>query len=345
MAARKVVFVRNQTAFRTKRQRREAGRLDTTRRGRQYGGMTTSAQSQPAPQPWVKNYQPGVAAEIKLPNESLVGMFERSVAEAAGHPAMEFFAKRTSYRELGEQVAQAAEGLRRLGVKAGDRVAVILPNCPQHVVAFYAVLRLGAVVVEHNPLYTSGELLHQFQDHGARVAIAWDKSVASLLEFPADERVERIVAVNLLEAFPTVKRLALGLPLRKLRATRDALTGPAPGTMPWKPTRRLTPAPRHARPCRHWLHLGHHGPPQGGHADPLQSVFQRTPRRGLDARGAGAERDPVCHPAHVPCLWHDALPHRRPSIAPCRPSTNALPWLRRKRESRCAPANTASRAP
>lgn len=161
-------------------------------------------------------------------------MFERSVAEAAGHPAMEFFAKRTSYRELGEQVAQAAEGLRRLGVKAGDRVAVILPNCPQHVVAFYAVLRLGAVVVEHNPLYTSGELLHQFQDHGARVAIAWDKSVASLLEFPADERVERIVAVNLLEAFPTVKRLALGLPLRKLRATRDALTGPAPGTMPWK---------------------------------------------------------------------------------------------------------------
>ncbi|MDO5752833.1 long-chain-fatty-acid--CoA ligase [Arthrobacter sp.] len=196
--------------------------------------MATSAQLPPVSQPWVKNYQPGVGAEIKLPSESLVEMFERSVAEADGHPALEFFARRTSYRELGEQVAQAAEGLRRLGVKAGDRVAVILPNCPQHVVAFYAVLRLGAVVVEHNPLYTTGELLHQFQDHGARVAIAWDKSVASLQQFPADERVEHIVAVNLLDAFPTIKRLALGLPLRKLRETRSALTGPALGAMPWK---------------------------------------------------------------------------------------------------------------
>ena len=90
--------------------------------------------------PWVKNYQPGVPAEIELPTESLVSMFERSVAEAGDAPATEFFGRRTSYRELGEQVSRAAEGLRRLGVRAGDRVALILPNCPQHVVAFYAVL-------------------------------------------------------------------------------------------------------------------------------------------------------------------------------------------------------------
>ncbi len=95
-------------------------------------------------QPWVKNYQPGVPAEIELPTESLVTMFERSVAEAGDHPALEFFGRRTSYTELGDQVDRAAEGLRHLGVRAGDRVALILPNCPQHVVAFYAVLRLGA---------------------------------------------------------------------------------------------------------------------------------------------------------------------------------------------------------
>ncbi|MEN3345316.1 MAG: long-chain acyl-CoA synthetase [Arthrobacter sp.] len=185
-------------------------------------------------QPWVKNYQPGVPAEIDLPTESLVAMLERSVAEGGNHPAVEFFGRRTSYTELGEQVDRAAEGLRRLGVRAGDRVAVILPNCPQHVIAFYAALRLGAVVVEHNPLYTSRELRHQFEDHQARIVIAWDKAAAAVLDFPADVEIDHVVSVNLLEAFPAVKRLALRLPVKKLRESRAALSGPAPGTTPWK---------------------------------------------------------------------------------------------------------------
>ncbi|TFC91188.1 MULTISPECIES: long-chain-fatty-acid--CoA ligase [Cryobacterium] len=185
-------------------------------------------------QPWVKNYQPGVPAEIDLPTESLVAMLERSVAEAGDHPALEFFGRRTSYAELGDQVDRAAEGLRQLGVRAGDRVALILPNCPQHVVAFYAVLRLGGVVVEHNPLYTSRELRHQFEDHQARIVIAWDKSVASVRAFPEDVEIDHIVSVNLLAAFPAIKRLALHLPVKKLRESRDALSGSAPGTISWK---------------------------------------------------------------------------------------------------------------
>ncbi|HSP53450.1 MAG TPA: long-chain-fatty-acid--CoA ligase [Cryobacterium sp.] len=185
-------------------------------------------------QPWVKNYQPGVPAEIELPTESLVAMLERSVAEAGDHPALEFFGRRTTYTELGDQVDRAAEGLRHLGVRAGDRVALILPNCPQHVVAFYAVLRLGAVVVEHNPLYTSRELRHQFEDHQARIVIAWDKSVPSVRAFPQDIEIDHIVSVNLLAAFPAIKRLALHLPVKKLRESREALTGSAPGTIPWK---------------------------------------------------------------------------------------------------------------
>ncbi|MEE2568740.1 long-chain-fatty-acid--CoA ligase [Pseudarthrobacter sp. J64] len=185
-------------------------------------------------QPWVKNYQPGVPAEIDLPDESLVHMLERSVAEAGKLPALEFFGRRTSYAELGEQVDRAAEGLRLLGVQAGDRVALLLPNCPQHVVAFYAILRLGAVVVEHNPLYTARELRHQFEDHGAKVVIAWDKAADAVTSFPADIGVEQVVSVNLLDGFPAVKRLALRLPVKKLRETRKSLTAPAPGTMTWK---------------------------------------------------------------------------------------------------------------
>lgn len=183
--------------------------------------------------PWTANYQPGVPADIELPTESLVDMFERSVREGGTHPAMEFFGRRTNYSGLGEQVERAAEGLRRLGVGAGDRVALILPNCPQHVVAFYAVLRLGAVVVEHNPLYTANELQHQFEDHGARVAIAWNKTVPALQGFTGGVAPETIVAVDLLREFPAVKRLALTLPVKKLRESRDALSAPAPGAMPW----------------------------------------------------------------------------------------------------------------
>lgn len=184
--------------------------------------------------PWVKNYQPGVPAEIQLPTQSLVDMFEQSVAQAGAHPATEFFGRRTSYAELGNQVARAAEGLRRLGVKAGDRVALLLPNCPQHIVAFYAVLRLGAVVVEHNPLYTSRELRHQFENHQARVVIAWDKAVPAIKAFPSDIEIDHVVSVNLLKAFPAIKRFALYLPVRSLRETRESLTAPAPGTVAWE---------------------------------------------------------------------------------------------------------------
>ncbi len=194
--------------------------------------MTSSAV--PSSPPWVAAYQPGVPAEIDLPTTSLVEMFERSVAEGGAAIAMTFFGRTTTYAELGDQVFRAAEGLRELGVRPGDRVAIVLPNCPQHVVAFYAVLRLGAVVVEHNPLYTTRELDELFADHGARVAIAWDASVAKLQEFPVEHRPATIVAVNMLEEFPVTMRAALRLPVKKLRETRDALTAPTRGTLPWR---------------------------------------------------------------------------------------------------------------
>ena len=191
--------------------------------------------------PWIRHYQPGVPAQIELPTESLVALYERSVAEAGTAVATEFFGRTTTYAELGDQIARAAEGLRRLGVQSGDRVAIVLPNCPQHIVAFYAVLRLGAVVVEHNPLYTERELRHLFEEHAARVAICWDAAVARLQAIPGDARPDHIVSVNLLKAFPTIKRLALSLPVKKLRETRDRLTQPAPGTLPWE---KLLEAPR-----------------------------------------------------------------------------------------------------
>ncbi|MGM7679539.1 long-chain-fatty-acid--CoA ligase [Microbacterium sp. A94] len=186
--------------------------------------------------PWLAAYADGVPAEIGVPAQTLPEMIDASVKAFARRPALEFFGAVTSYRDLGEQIQRAAEGLRRLGVKQGDRVALVLPNCPQHVVAFYAALRLGAIVIEHNPLYTARELRHQFEDHGARVAIVWDKSVDTLADFPADLKLERIISVDITTALPFAKRLALRLPLRKARESRNKLTGTpqARGTLTWK---------------------------------------------------------------------------------------------------------------
>ncbi|MCR2818441.1 long-chain-fatty-acid--CoA ligase [Microbacterium sp. zg.Y1090] len=177
-----------------------------------------------ASRPWLAAYADGVPADIVPPTQSLTETIEASIKAHARRPALEFFGAVTTYGELGDQILRAAEGLRRMGVRKGDRVAIVLPNCPQHVVAFYAVLRLGAIVIEHNPLYTARELRHQFEDHGASVAIVWDKTVDVVADFPSDVRPKRIVSVDMTEALPLVKRLALRLPIPRARESRAQLT-------------------------------------------------------------------------------------------------------------------------
>ena len=219
--------------------------------------VTTDALTVPTehPRPWTRHYGAGVPTNLTLPDGSLVDMVEQSIREYGSKTALEFFGATTSYQALGEQIRCAASGLKKLGVKQGDRVALVLPNCPQHIVAFYAVLRLGAVVVEHNPLYTDRELRHQFEDHGATVAVAWDKAVDRLQALPADIPLRSIVSVNLIEAMPLKNRVALKLPVPAARKARSALTvSKAPRSnprtlMPWKklldhrPLRRRHPRP------------------------------------------------------------------------------------------------------
>ncbi|WP_336714807.1 long-chain-fatty-acid--CoA ligase [Arthrobacter sp. USHLN218] len=209
----------------------------------------TASNASTASRPWLKNYQPGVPADIDIPADSLPEMLAASARRFGHRTALDFFGAATSYRELGDQVERAAEGLRRRGVGPGHRVALILPNCPQHVVAFYAVLRLGAVVVEHNPLYTERELRHQFEDHGATVAIVWNNVVEKIQGFPQDIAVDTIVSVDIVRAMPRSKRLALRLPVPKARSARKALTAVVRDAMPWqkllrnKPLRRDYPQP------------------------------------------------------------------------------------------------------
>lgn len=184
--------------------------------------------------PWLQNYASDVPATVDVPDQSLIDLLETSASRFGSTVALDFYGSTTTYSALGEQVAKAAEALRGLGVQRGDRVALVLPNCPQHVVAFYAVLRLGALVVEHNPLYTPEELQRQLADHGARVAIVWDKSVPVVQQVAAQTQVETVIAVDLSTALPLLKRILLRLPVPKARATRAAMTAPAPGAISWE---------------------------------------------------------------------------------------------------------------
>ena len=186
------------------------------------------------PRPWVQHYAAGVPAEIEEPTGTLADLIDASIgAYGAGHAALEFFGAETTYAQLRDQIDRAAEGLRQLGVRAGDPVAIVLPNCPQHIAAFYAILRLGAIVVEHNPLYTPRELRHQFEDHGAKFAIAWDKVVATIQDFPEDLKPV-IVSVDVTRSMPGLTRAMLRLPIARARESRAALTAKVSGTVTWE---------------------------------------------------------------------------------------------------------------
>lgn len=236
---------------------RRGARREGARTPAKVDDVSTHPSSDPAEpmRPWTRHYGEGVPADLRLPEGSLVDMVEESIRKFGSKPALQFFGAVTSYQALGEQIRCAATGLKKLGVKQGDRVALVLPNCPQHIVAFYAVLRLGAVVVEHNPLYTDRELRHQFEDHGAQVAVVWDKVADRMQALPADIPLRSIVSVNLINSMPLGNRLALKLPVPALRKSRAALTaGKAPRSgartvIPWKklldhrPLRRRHPRP------------------------------------------------------------------------------------------------------
>lgn len=182
---------------------------------------------------WAASYGPGVPLRLDYGDTTLIDMLDETVDRWSDRQAMDFLGAGTTWAELGDRVNRAAEGLRRLGVGAGDNVALVMPNCPQNVIAFFATLRLGATVVEHNPLYTTGELRQPFIDHAARVAIVWDKIVPVVEALRDTSSLEHVVAVDLTTELPLLKRLALRLPVAKARAAREQLTSPAPQATPW----------------------------------------------------------------------------------------------------------------
>jgi long-chain acyl-CoA synthetase len=181
-----------------------------------------------ADKPWLASYPPDVPADYDFPDVPLTRLLDDAAASFPTTTALAFLGTRITYRELKDQVDRFATALAGLGVGKGDRVAIVLPNCPQNVVAFFAALRIGAVVVEHNPLYTEAELAHQLADCGADVVVCLDKVYDTVAAVRAKTSVREIVVASVVEYLPSKQRLLLQLPLAKARRTKADISAPVP---------------------------------------------------------------------------------------------------------------------
>lgn len=124
--------------------------------------------------PWLRFYDEGVPATLEYPQTTMPQLLDRAAANSPDHVAIIFAGREITYRALAGMVHRFAAALARLGVKKGDRVALMSPNCPQYVVAYMAIQKIGGVVVQVNPMYTERELGYILMDSGTEVIVAYD---------------------------------------------------------------------------------------------------------------------------------------------------------------------------
>jgi len=152
--------------------------------------------------PWVQFYEPGVSAKLSYPDLTLGGVLAETARKFPEHTALLFFGKKITYAELDRLANRFAHALAGLGVKKGDRVALMLPNIPQMVIAYYGTLRLGAVAVSTNPLYHTHELEVQLKDSGAETLVAVDMFYPVIAPALPKTAVKRLILCGIKDYLP-----------------------------------------------------------------------------------------------------------------------------------------------
>src|SRR3989454_12249338 len=152
-------------------------------------------------------------------------MLDDAAESPRNSPATIFFNRKRSYKSISDAAWRFANGLRRLGVKKGDRVALVLPNTPQFVIAFYGALRAGATVVPCNPRYTPPEMQHQLADSGATVVVVLSRLYPLVKAARANTSVEHVVVTNIKEEMPPVLRVLFALAKEKKDGHRQPFAG------------------------------------------------------------------------------------------------------------------------
>lgn len=166
-----------------------------------------------ASRPWLDHYPDGVSWNMTFQPAPLTTLLDQSAAKHGARPCTSFFGRSLSYAEIAKQAAQAAEGLQALGIGKGDRVGLLLPNSPTFIVYYFAILRIGGIVVNFNPLYTESELEEQARDCGIKVmvtldlAATFDKAEALL----GAKAVPHVVVASFAALLPSTKSVLFRL--------------------------------------------------------------------------------------------------------------------------------------
>ena len=165
--------------------------------------------------PWTKNYDDGVPDEVEIPDYPIFKFLELTTEKYPDKACTIFKGAEISYAEMNELTDRLAAGFNSIGISKGDRVGMYIPNTPQFVIVYYALLKLGAVVVATNPLYTEREIIHQANDSGMETMILMTNNYEQIKAIQNQTKIKQIVATNLKEALPPLLGFLFGLTKEK----------------------------------------------------------------------------------------------------------------------------------
>ncbi len=174
--------------------------------------------------PWLKQYDKGVPFTIEYPPVTLFYILEDAARKHPETPCTIFKGAKITYKEMNEITDRLAAGLVDLGVKKGDRVGIFMPNTPQFVMAYFAILKVGAVVVATNPLYSAREIEHQLNDSGVEVMLVMSNFYNLVKQVQPKTKLRTVVVTNLKETLPPVLAFLFGLTKEKKGGFRVQLS-------------------------------------------------------------------------------------------------------------------------
>ena len=168
-----------------------------------------------AERPWHKHWPENVPKTMAYPEVPVHGLLREAARRWPETTASIFYGAQLRYRQLDDLADRLAAGLRKIGVQPGDRVSIVMPNCPQFLIAFFGVLRAGGIVVQTNLLYTPRELEAQYNDAGVETVVCADLYFEKVAKLRAATGLRRVVVTDIKEYLPGL--LALLYPLKKRR--------------------------------------------------------------------------------------------------------------------------------
>lgn len=151
---------------------------------------------------WLNSYDANVLKNLDYPKETLPVLLQNNIPRYSGKIATEFIGAKLTYADLWRQIRSLANALDKMGLKAGDKVAIMLPNCPQAIISYYAVLWLGGVVVMTNPMYVEREMEHQWVDSEAKFLIALDHLYPKIAKVIAETGIEKAIYTGIRDYLP-----------------------------------------------------------------------------------------------------------------------------------------------